>query len=74
MEVPEGNQKEQGIKILFENIIMENFPNLLKKADMQIQEAQRVPSKTFLIFGILIMNTLLIIIIIKNTKKNLLVV
>ena len=29
---------------LFEKIMKENFPNLVKKIDMQVQEAQRVPS------------------------------
>ena len=43
--VPEGEEKEQGIENLFEKIIKENFPNLVKEIDMQIQEAQRVPNK-----------------------------
>ena len=30
---------------LFEKIMKENFPNLLKEIDMQVQEAQRVPNK-----------------------------
>ena len=30
---------------LFEKIIKENFPNLVKKIDIQVQEAQRVPNK-----------------------------
>ena len=29
----------------FEKIISENFPNLMKELDIQIQEAQRVPKK-----------------------------
>ena len=33
------------IENLFEKIIKENFPNLVKEIDMQIQEAQRVPNK-----------------------------
>ena len=28
---------------LFEKIIKENFPNLVKKIDMQVQETQRIP-------------------------------
>ena len=28
-----------------EKIIKENFPNLVKKIDVQVQEAQRVPKK-----------------------------
>ena len=38
-------EEEQEIKNLFEKIIKENFPNLAKKIDMQVQEAQRVPNK-----------------------------
>ena len=30
---------------LFEKIMKENFPNLVKKVDIQVQEAQKVPSK-----------------------------
>ena len=30
---------------LFEKIMKENFPNLVKEIDMQVQEAQRVPNK-----------------------------
>ena len=43
--VPEGEEKEQEIENLLENI-MKNFPNLAKETDFQeIQEAQRVPEK-----------------------------
>ena len=28
---------------LFEKIMKENFPNMVKETDMQVQEAQRVP-------------------------------
>ena len=41
--MPEGKEKEQEIGDLFEKIMKENFPNLVKKIDMQVQEAQRVP-------------------------------
>ena len=37
--------KEQEIGNLFEKIMKELFPNLVKKIDMQVQEAQRVPNK-----------------------------
>ena len=37
--------KQQEIGNLFEKIIKENFPNLVKAIDMQVQEAQRVPNK-----------------------------
>ena len=30
---------------LFENIMKENFPNLARKIDIKVQEAQRVPKK-----------------------------
>ena len=42
---PEGEEKEQENGNLFENIVKENLPNLLKEIDMQYQEAQRVPNK-----------------------------
>ena len=35
----------QGIENLFEGIITENFPNLVKEKDTQVQEPQRVPNK-----------------------------
>ena len=38
--VPEGREKEQEIGNLFEKIVKEKFPNLVKKIDMQVQEAQ----------------------------------
>ena len=40
----EGEEDEHEIGNLFEKIIKENFPNLLKEIDMQVQEAQRVPN------------------------------
>ena len=40
--VPEGEEKKQEIGNLFEKIMKENFPNLAKEIDMQVQEAQRV--------------------------------
>ena len=44
--VPDGEEQEQEIKNLSENIIKENFPNLAKKIDFQeVQEAQRIPKK-----------------------------
>ena len=43
--VPEGEESEQGIENLFEKIMTENFPNLVKEKDTQIQEAWRVPNK-----------------------------
>ena len=43
--MPEGEDEEQEIENLFEKIMKENFPNLAREIDMQIQEAQRVPKK-----------------------------
>ena len=43
--MPEGEEEEQEIENLFEKIMKENFPNLAREIDMQIQEAQRVPKK-----------------------------
>ena len=43
--MPEGEEKEQEIGNLFEKIMKENFPNLVKEIDMQAQEAQRVLNK-----------------------------
>ena len=43
--IPEGKEKEQGIEHLFEKVMTENFPNLIKEKVTQIQETQRVPSK-----------------------------
>ena len=44
--VPEGEQEEQEIENLLENIMMENFPNLAKEIDFQeVQEAKRIPKK-----------------------------
>ena len=43
--VPEGEEEEQKIENLFEQIV-ENFPHLAKAIDFQeVQEAQRVPKK-----------------------------
>ena len=43
--VPEGKEEGQEIENLFKNIMKDNFPNLVKKINLQIQEAQRVPKK-----------------------------
>ena len=41
-----GEEEEQEIKNLFENIMKETFPNLVKEIGSQeVQEAQRVPKK-----------------------------
>ena len=38
-------EEEQEIENLFEKIMKEHFPNLVKEIDIQVQEAQRVPVK-----------------------------
>ena len=44
--MPEGEEEEQKIENLFEQIMKENFPYLAKEIDFQeVQEAQRVPKK-----------------------------
>ena len=44
--MPEGEEEEQEIENLLENIMKGNFPNLAKEIDFQeVQEAQRVPKK-----------------------------
>ena len=46
IRAPEGEEKEQEIGTLFEKKMMkENFPNLVKEIEMQVQDTQRVPSK-----------------------------
>ena len=37
--------EEQEIGNLCEKIMKENFPNLVKEIDMQVQEAQKIPKK-----------------------------
>ena len=44
--MPEGEEEEQEIENLFENIMKEDFHNLVKEIYFQeVQEAQRVPKK-----------------------------
>ena len=46
IEVPEGEEEEQEMENLFEQIMKENFPNLAKEIDFQeVQEAQIVPKE-----------------------------
>ena len=40
--IPEGEKEEQG---MFEKVMMENFPNLMREKVTQIQETQRIPTK-----------------------------
>ena len=41
--VPEEEEKKKGYGKIFEEIIVENFPNMEKEIVNQIQEAQRLP-------------------------------
>ena len=43
IRVPEEEEKMKGYENFFEEIIVENFPNLKKEIFNQVQEAQRVP-------------------------------
>ena len=44
--MPEGEEEDQDIGKLFEQIMKENFQNLVKEIDFQeVQEPQRVPRK-----------------------------
>ena len=43
----EEEEEEQEIENLFEEITKENFPNLVKEIDIQVQGAQRVPNKLY---------------------------
>ena len=45
IEVPEGKEEQQETENLFEKVMKENFPNLVKEIDMQVEEAQRVLNK-----------------------------
>ena len=38
-------RKQSEIENVFEKIMKENFPNLVKEIDIQVQEAQTVPNK-----------------------------
>ena len=38
-------ESEQGIENLFEEIMTENLPNLVKEKDTQVQKAQSLPNK-----------------------------
>ena len=45
MGILEGEEGEQRIQNLFEEIMTENFPNLVKEKDTQVQETKSVPNK-----------------------------
>ena len=43
--VPEGKEREKGAEKIFEEIRVDNFPNVGKEITTQVQEAQRVPGR-----------------------------
>ena len=43
--MPGGEEEEQETENLFEKIMKEKFPNLVKEIDRAVHEAQRVPNK-----------------------------
>ena len=45
IEAPEEEEKKKGTEKIFEEIIVENFPNMGKETVNQVQEVQRVPHR-----------------------------
>ena len=43
IRVPEGEERERGPEKIFEEIIVETFPNMGKEIATQVQEVHRVP-------------------------------
>ena len=43
--VPEEEEKKKGYEKIFEEIVVENFPNTEKEIANQVQEEQRVPNR-----------------------------
>ena len=43
--ISEGEEKEQGIENMFEKIMMEYFPNLMREKVTLIKGTQRIPIK-----------------------------
>ena len=43
--VPEEEEKKKGSEKVFEEIIVENFPNMGKETVTQAQEAHRIPNR-----------------------------
>ena len=62
--VPEEEDKKKGYEKIFEEIIVENIPNMEKEIVNQVQEAQRVP------YGINPRRSMLRHILIKLTKTK----
>ena len=43
--VPEGEERQKGPEKIFEEIIVENVPNMGKEISTKVQEVQRVPGR-----------------------------
>ena len=43
--IPKEEEEEHGIENLFEKVMMEDFPNLMREKATEIQEAERVAIK-----------------------------
>ena len=43
--IPKGDEAQQGIENLFEKVMMENFPNLMREKVTEIQETQSISIK-----------------------------
>ena len=46
ISIPEGVGKERGLEEIFEQIVAENFPDLVKETSIRVQRAERTPPKT----------------------------
>ena len=45
IRVPKGGRQEKGIGNIFKETMAENVPNLMKDMNINIQEAQQMPSR-----------------------------
>ena len=45
IRIPKGVEKERGLEEIFEHIVAENFPNLVKEISIRVQEAEKAPPK-----------------------------
>ena len=47
IKVPEGKEREKGIKNVFEKIIADKFPNLKTETDIHIEKKQKVSNNIY---------------------------
>ena len=45
IQIPEGEEREKGIKYVFQEIMAENVPSSKKEADIHVPKAQSVPNQ-----------------------------